>query len=427
MDSCRMMKKNTNCFDPVQPEACSCKKQSPLSVSLPFGVTLRHNGEEWFLEGTASVADGTYSEIMVADGVIVSASVGALPEIVPAPCTPRPGSGSGSGEDTSIILDPAVSNTLSWSVDGRLKSQVFLEGSDSVRVTGLGSIRDPFVVDLVDTEQEPTFVIAGTPAVITVEGSGTRAAPFVISHVTGRSGVYEGFTFDDYGHLTGYDSTVPKPYISSVSAGVGVEVSSPATGMVTISLPSLNDTEVTYRFGDNSVAVDPQGRVKNIQPVPVAPAGDYDGLMNNFRFDSHGLLAAVTPAARSADFAFRYIFLPGRTSTSMNINPNIYGKLRISYRGVLGDAIKEDPGGDEPIVYYDDGFYDLPLLFQIRVDNTQVPCYVWVASKKFVAVEALFATPVDGSFLIGRNHSVSLVAVNVVQYDLGIMDVDLCQ
>lgn len=399
-----------------------------MSVNLPLGMVLRNNGEEWILEGSPSVADGVYNEVVVANGTISSLRNAELTEIVPAPCAPRPGSGDG-GSGATVVLDPSESNTLSWTADGRLKSQVYVSNSSDIQVTGLGSSRSPFSFTLVSQDDnDNTFIVNGTPDILELDGSGSQSDPYIISHKRARSGEYSGFTFDAYGHLTSYTAPSGSTYITKVAQGAGIVVDTPAPGVAQVSLPSLNLTELKYRFGSQNVTVDPQGRVKDITAVQVAAAGTYDGFANEFTYDDYGLLIGVSPVARFADFAFRQIFQPARLTTTMNITPRLYGKLRVSYKGLLGDAIKEDPGGDEPVVYYEDGYYSLPTVCQLTIDNVSVPCYIQVLDKVFVSVEAIYTPPVDGTFIIGAQHSVSIVMLNSPQFnDIGIMDVDLCQ
>lgn len=411
--ACRTTPKNTNCDRQLPEERL---EQRPLSVCMPLGLKLVHDGNTLSVTGNPSVPDGVYNEIVVSNGCINTLRVAPLPTITPAPCTPGAG-GSGGGGSFELTLDPSTANLLSWNLSGALLGRVFISSSASVQVSGNGTAATPFTLEATPTEATRTYITPGTASVIPISGQGTLSQPFIISHGTAQSGTFNGMTFDSHGHLTSY--TAPEVSgIVSINQGPGVSVTT-VSGVATVALPVMLDSQSDYLFGGWAVRTDIHGRMTAVSQNINIDAGTYDPFALAFTLNSTGSVTGLTPIHRFGESDFSGVYQPGRTETSLTFTRAVLGNMRISYKGNLGAAT--DYGLTASAAGLVSLLSNVPTL---TVDGVAATLLAYVAGGQVLGLEALFtsnaAPDTSHTITLTRNQSVAFT-------DIAILDVTLCR
>lgn len=249
---------------------------------MPFGGRLYSRGGCVQFEASATApADGVYDRVVVQDGCIAGVAGQEVASYQPRPCTETPCScGSSEGSGASEELSPDAGNLIYRDGSGALLARLFLGSGDGVAVSGAGTQSDPLVVSASPQTFRP-YVQAGNSGV-SVSGTGTQGDPCVVSHKDGSAGeiFVNGFSFDRYGHLQGYDAPAAATTVNGVLSRNGVLATTDSeTGIVTVELaPAVMDASGTYRLGGFDVTVDGYGRVQQAdRAVEIAPGARYMG------------------------------------------------------------------------------------------------------------------------------------------------------
>ena len=302
---------------------------------MPFGGRLYSRGGCVQFEASATApADGVYDRVVVQNGCIAGVEGTQVDVYQPQPCTNAPCScgdsgGSGSGEDIS----PSAGNLIYRDGSGALLARLFLGSGDGVSVSGAGTQSDPLVVSASPQTLRP-YVQAGNSGV-SVTGTGVQDDPCIVSHKDGSAGemLVNGFSFDRYGHLQGYEPPSSAGTVNGVLSRNGVlATTDSSTGIVTVELaPAVMDASGTYRLGGFDVTVDGYGRVQQAaQSVEVTPGARYMGAQLVTLTESGSVADVVdTSMDRTVVYHKASTRFTG-TSASIEFDTALVGSFRIS-------------------------------------------------------------------------------------------------
>lgn len=384
-DNCRATPKRMDCGGAP---AAARAAYPAFSVCLPFGRSLEWDGEGLRLRGSATIADGTYGLLVVESGCITGAREQPVCEYTPMPCTPAAEPCGGSSGDTA--LQPGADNLLNYDSAGRLGAQLHYAGGDNISMAGSGTAADPLRISASVTQQG-TYVQQGDGP-ISVQGSGSGASPYVVSHRTAlEGGVYGGFTIDSYGHVTGYAEV--SGAITNINNLGGLQLVQSGT-IVQVGLEALGSAG-TYRLGAFDLQVDLHGRVSGVAQATDL-GGDYeiDPRQYNMSISRYGTVTALSAKTNAVETSFCVPFDAGRADTAAQITTSETGYFRITYKGLLTGASTTQKG-----------FVPLPSPFRVYVNNRAVAAYARYSAEQAGFVEIMAVT--DGYYSAGT-HTIEI-------------------
>lgn len=245
------------------------------SVCLPFGRRLYSKDGCIYTDGGNPPADGVYGKIIVADGCIVGAEpLEACLENI-APCA---GQTTPCSETTGSCCEPSKSSGNLYALDatGAPLVRCNINGGSGISVSGEGTSNNPFIISASAIEVSRVYLASENDA-IAVSGTGTYANPYALLHKSGKSGKYNGMTFDEYGHLIDTGEGSANSGVSAVVGGAGITATTDnKSGMVTVGLGKpLHNRNGTYHIGGFVVELDEYNRIFDIQREVTIPEGTY--------------------------------------------------------------------------------------------------------------------------------------------------------
>lgn len=411
-DYCRKHPKQTQC-EPEQIGTPSEPVCQPFEVCLPFGRVLSFDGQCLRVDGTPTIPDGEYGIITVENGCIVSARPNPVFEYTPGPCAPAASPCGGSG-DTSVSLQPNISNLLSFDSGGRLGGFLHVNEGAGISLKGSGSAGDPLVIAAAATDASLTYIQTNDRDAFVVTGSGDVADPFVLGLAESplNAGTYGSFTIDAYGRIIGYKDA-GAGYVQSVMQGPGIEVNQQEQ-IVTVSLAESGVEPDTYRMGGWDISLDLAGRVtKATRMIEVEPQ-TIDPYYNVLTVNRFGSIEAIVPVVRTPDTQFSKYFGPNRDTTNMTVNSNTTGQYRIVYKGAVEVTVPTNT---------QTGFINLPSGYGVRIDDTAVNAYGWYDKTANMVTEIHAVS--SGNIDVGP-HTITLVSAAAITAG-GFMDVSIVQ
>lgn len=377
--TCRKTPKILSCApEPETPE----KVYAPFTVCLPLVGTLNYDGRGLTCI-KEDIPDGTYGQFTVTDGCVTH--IAALPVFIytPPPCAPAavPCSGDGGGSGGGLTVSPGADNLTSLS-NGQLLTKLHVQNSGAAQIDGDGTLASPLRVSV--TVPDTSVKLDVDPAFLSLTGTGAAASPYRIAHKT-PSGIggsnYGGFTLDNAGHVTGFDSSAAGIGIVSVTGVAGtVDVKSEGKAVV-IGLPEKFDKAQIFEMAGARLTVDIYGRLAKIETTneDAAAAGSYSRL-----------------------------FQGSRTLSAFQFDSPVGGLIRGSYSGRLDGTVTGS------------GLLPLPGGIRVLVDEVSVQAFARVINNVIAGLE--FLTP--ASYASGV-HSVAVSTDTAMDYT-GILDVTVC-
>jgi hypothetical protein len=364
--------------------------QSPypaFDILLPFGVRLKYDGHGLYLTPGVPPSDGTYGDVVVKDGALLTAKAAPLPVYTPAPCVPSAepcgdqGSGGGSGSGSGApSLSSDAGNLLTYDASGYLLAKVYVTGA----VSGTGTASNPLSAATGSGGGGTVALRSDTPTILKLEGAGTASQPWRLSHVAPTnnvSGSHGGLTLDAFGHVTGFvdtgDSAAGIMIIQAVPGTVDVTVE---RGAAVIGLPFKHSGQFIVNTDDWALTVDIYGRI-----VSAAPRDNF------------------------VSCAWSRVFKGSRTSFAMSLVTTHAGKIRGTYRGDLGITASTDQGLTALPSTVTVTVADMSVEAFARLDGTRVTGLEFVTSEVFA----------PGTYQIAVTLPAAITAP-------GILDVTLC-
>ena len=228
-----------------------------------------------------NVENGTYGSVTIVDGCIVDAQDCHLPVYTPPVCCDGgDGGGGGGGTTTELGLLADGCNLLKKTGSDYYVKPVFANTS-SVTWSGCGTTSSPFSATAITSSDG--VIINGTSC-IQASYNGTA---WIVGHTPNglASGVYDGITIDQCGHITNVDIPLGDDLTAKGGSAIvitGNEISiadSPAQGV--------------YQLGNTSITIDGEGRVIGITTVAI-PAGTFTTVDGKIvTYDQSGVITSV--------------------------------------------------------------------------------------------------------------------------------------
>ncbi|MCF0230590.1 MAG: hypothetical protein HUJ76_12975, partial [Parasporobacterium sp.] len=198
-------------------------KECPdVEFCIPFG------GHVSFIDGCIEYSEGTpppdgvYDQIVIADGCIISAKKALSDRAPQTVCanTPAPCYNSDAPEPS-----PVPGNLYTLDSTGKPLVLVYIQGGTGTTVTGMGTSASPYIINAAGGKS--SIYLQSTNSSITVAGDGSQTNPFKLTHVKTlpQAETYEGFSFDDRGHLTSYTQPIGTQSVKGILAGYHTKVS----------------------------------------------------------------------------------------------------------------------------------------------------------------------------------------------------------
>lgn len=342
MPKCRTTPKNNVC-DPASSDSTTIttKRCAPFSVCLPFGRTLVFDGECLYVQGDVTIPDGEYNYFTLQDGCVISGRLDTEVTYTPAPCAASAPDCNGSGSD--IIISPIECNLLSTDAAGRWQALLNVTAGDGITLSGCGSDTSPLIISAEAAEAVQFFIRAATPDLVSVTGSGMSATdPVVIEHTLGLEGTYNGMTFDAGGHFTQFTEDTDA-YLKAIVGGNGITVEQQGTVAI-VGLALSDIAPGTYQLGAYAVTFDLSGRATNATRNITTDEGTLDPFNTLITINEFGSIIGTQTVSREAIDNFSRRFEGTNASHTMSINLVTFGKLRVSWRGILpGGVVTTDP------------------------------------------------------------------------------------
>lgn len=304
--------------DPPAPLPCP-----DWSVCLPFGRKLYSKDGCIYTDGGNPPADGVYGKIIVVDGCIVGAEPleACLENIAPCAGEPAPCSGvSGGG-----CCEPSKSsgNLYALDITGAPLVRCNINGGSGISISGDGTVNNPFIISAKAIEVSRVYLTSANDA-IAVSGAGAYASPYVLTHKTGKSGKFNGMTFDEYGHLIDTGAGSANSGVGAVVGSAGVTATTDnQTGMVTVGLEKpLRDRNGTYHIGGFVVELDQYNRIFDIQREVTIPEGTYPFGAYDVSVSPTGSITDIAQRAGGLGSAFvmHWVQRPDITSREVTID-----------------------------------------------------------------------------------------------------------
>lgn len=324
---------------PAEPAPQPC---ADWSICLPFGGRLVSRNGCVHAEGGNPPADGVYGKIIIANGCI--AGVGPVEACVdnvalcagnPATCA---GEVSGStvgiarvatlAEDVSDLnIGPSRSegNLYSLDITGLPLVRCTIRGGAGISVSGNGTTSNPYIISAAAIDVQTIYLTSENDA-IAVRGAGSYANPFALTHKDGKQGLYNGLTFDRYGHLIDIGVGSANSAINAIVGGVGIDVQTDnKLGMATVNLGKpIRNRNGTYHIGGWALELDEYNRIFDLTSEIDVPSATYLFGIYNVSINSTGSISHIaqsnnglgenfvfhwpaggTPLSRSAIFTLR--------------------------------------------------------------------------------------------------------------------------
>ncbi len=437
IDTCRKSIKQTTCQQDVP--NTQQNQYEPFAVCLPFGRVLVYDGTGLRLNGSPSVPDGKYGQIVVQNGCITDAEEQPVCEYTPQPCTPAATGCSGSG-DSSVTLQPGADNLLNYDASGRLGAQLYAQGDGGISVSGYGTASDPLIIRYSSGAASQTYVKQGNLAV-GVTGSGSSTDPYYITHRESSlpAGTYNGITVDDYGHVSNIEEITTA--VTGLVATTGIELKQTGT-IYTVGLPIYSNLESQYELGGYAVTLSNNGVITGVSrtiTIPVDASTGYTTIDPSFNYlsvNGYGNIVGITAHTVNADDQFADVFEPSRTTTAMNITTTKQAYFKVFYRGKLNytSVLNTSSTGTTNTMDVSKytGFVTIPSPYSLRVNGRAIPAYakydfIYDVAKQATVYYISELIGVSDSFYAAGSHSVQVYA-NQDDFsfnDTGILTVEL--
>lgn len=314
------------------------------SVCLPFGGNLRTEGGCIHYEAPKTIPeDGEYSRIVISNGCIVDAKKAEIPLYTSTPCAPVPAPCDCGGGGSASLPDPSpqAGNLFRYDVSGRPLAKLTVQNGDGISITGDGTASNPLTITNTQEQKDSGHIRAGS-SVIKITGAGTAGDPVTIAHAEGEQGTFNGLTFDEYGHLTGYTATSAKG-IQGIVALNGVEAQTDLqSGVATIQLSEpVNKLAGEYTLGGHKMTIDDKNRVYNMERVidiqeQTIALGPY-----NVSINDTGSITEIENTFNIGNEYVKYFDNVGDTYREGTISLRTSAYLRIVYEAVMPTAQKE--------------------------------------------------------------------------------------
>ena len=373
----------------------------PFSVCLPFGRQLVYDGQGLRLKGSVTIADGKYGQIVVQDGCITDALEQPVCEYTAQPCTPA-ATPCGDGTSGSITLQPGEDNLLNFDASGRLGAQLnYTTDTAGLTISGYGTVQSPLTINYTPGEAAKTYVQAGSPTAVTVDGTGTAENPYNITHVSSPlgAGTYGQFTIDEFGHVTGYEEQ--DIGVTSLVAGDGIVLTQAGTSY-TVGM-ERQSVYGTFQYGGYEVTSNGQGVVTNVSQAISLPVDTdtrtltLDPTYNTFTFNEFGSLVGYTAREKEAACdQFAEMFDAGRSTTSITFTTTKSAYFKITYRGRLAASAPSSS------TY---GFYPLATPYSLSLGSRRLTAYAFYSSAHTGIVEIVAVTD---AFYAAGTYTVTL-------------------
>ena len=298
-----------NCTDRTQAVNCgeevvidaSTTEQPPVYQPFSFchmGRTYSYDGVGLTVTGTGvNVPNGVYSTVSVQNNCITGFGVTPTPIYTPPPCVEAPSGGCGEGGSGGGTLDPSVDNMSTNGVSG-LKTKLYTANTATIALSGYGTAASPLMATALGGGDGGTIVAgAGITVNTTQAGSAVSLRPVGIT-----SGVYNGFSVNQYGQILSYASPIGGTPLNAILGAGDVRVVTSESGVATVSLPTSEVGAAYYNFGAYQVRHSTSGltvqavRVVDIEPF-VMTVPDYTESPPQFRqvsVDEYGTVLAST-------------------------------------------------------------------------------------------------------------------------------------
>ena len=296
-----------NCTDKTQAVSCgeevvidaSTTEQPPVYQPFSFchmGRTYSYDGVGLTVAGAGvNVPNGVYSTVSVQNNCITGFGESPVPIYTPPPCVGEPTGGCGEGGSGGGTLDPSADNMSTDGLSG-LKTKLYTVNTATVTLSGAGTVASPLMATALGGGSGGT-IVAG--AGIKVQTS--QAGPAVSLRPVGiTSGVYNGFSVNEFGQILSYASPAGGTPLNAVLGAGDVRVNTSDSGVATVSLPLTSVGAAYYNFGAYQVRHTASGlvaeaiRVVDIEPF-VMTVPDYTESPPQFRqvsVDSYGTVLA---------------------------------------------------------------------------------------------------------------------------------------
>jgi hypothetical protein len=385
------------------------------SFCLPLGGRLyAQDGCVRYEPGTPP-KDGVYDRVVVENGCIAGLEGTTIPYYQAETCAPEPCSCSDSGGGGAVTVSPQSGNLSRLDASGALLSTLTVQAGSGISISGTGSLRDPLIIKSNPSEAERTYVQSGNYGV-TVTGSGTRAAPYSISHNTdGYTGTINGMTFDQFGHLTSYSAPSSVNTVNAVIGKGHVEASTDnSTGVVTLTLADpMYIVDGTYRFGGYDVVIDAKNCISNITRVVTITAGErYIGVHRVYLTET-GTIEDITDTTVAEVLTYDHAAkrFPADTEADkyiMTVETTRVGSFRIRYKDNKRPTQKvTDSSGNETEEI-------IPITGTIYVDGAAVTTEVAGTDELTVLTSARYDVGTHVIQVLGTMNGVGYMDLEIV-------------
>lgn len=363
-------------LDCKKPEPCQptpTPKPEPCSPAFSLCVgdrTLKWDGFCPTIERTRNTPDGTYTSVTVVDGCIVGYGYADVATYTPPYCNPNPAhcQGQGQGATATYTVSPNSDNSLVNSASG-LFARTFIQGSGSIAVSGKGTVQNPYVISFNGNSEKTTIV--GEAGITHRESEGVTYVG--LSPVGVAKGVYNGFSINEYGQITGFSDAVARDS-STVKAGAGL-VATDDGGITTIAHEE-HDIPVATVFGGFAVGLNKSGHIVQMERIATITAGTYTVGAYKMAINEFGSITNMVQDRGVPDGAGAFTTgdnklvsydTAGRITdvTSLDNTPNAVAPqpIRDMYRfSVLGTQVKKEVyGNDVSVMNITDKSFDVQL------------------------------------------------------------------
>lgn len=331
--------------------------------------TWKWDGTRLTRKRTRTTPDGTYTSVTVVDGCIVEYGYADEATYTPPYCSPKPTHcQEQGGVSPNYTISPNNDNSLVQSASG-LFARTFVQGSGNIAVSGKGTTQNPYVISF-SGNTDKTAVVGENGVTHRDSGGVTYVG---LSPVGIQKGMYNGFSINEYGQITGFSDAVSRDS-SSVKAGAGLTATD--DGSITTIAHEEHDIPIATVFGGFAVGLNKSGHIVEMERIATVTAGTYTVGAYKMSINEFGSITNVVQDEEVPDGAGTFTTsdnklvsydTTGRITdvTSLGNTPNATAPqpIRDMYRfSVLGTQVrKEAYGNDVSVLNITDKSFDVQL------------------------------------------------------------------
>ena len=282
---------NLNC---KKPNPCVPDTKPKEIYPLPTASFSQCVGDYvWSWDGTRltrerirTTPDGTYSSVTLVDGCVVEYGHCPEPVYTPPYCNPNPAPCQTPTGGLSGSISTGVDNALVQKSDG-LFARAYLNGSDSVTITGVGTLSNPYVIKFTAPNIGSREVVATKGLVSNTTADGVT---YVGMEQVNSEGVYDitdQFTVDSYGRIISVDKR-DEPLIG---AGAGLETNNQGN-TVFLAHPTYNTADSVV-VGGWTVSLNNSGHITATARSITLQAGTYNIGAYNVGLNEFGSVTSI--------------------------------------------------------------------------------------------------------------------------------------